>query len=118
MDRLIALSLVFCSCALFVPAERENGGDLVWHDPSAATVQLIGDWNLWGGLAGAEGTLNPLAGRMEFSDGFWRGAPPDTLSRGRYRYAFLVNGCEFQRDPGNPLGAEFRGNAVSLLIID
>lgn len=118
MDRLIALSLVFCSCALFVPAERDDGGQLIWHDPSAASVQLVGDWNLWGGLAGPSGTLDPLSGRMEYSEGAWRGSLPDTLSRGRYRYAFLVNCNEFHRDPGNPLPAEFRGNPVSLLIID
>lgn len=118
MDRLIALSLVFCSCAIFVPAEKEDGSELLWHDPSAASVQLVGDWNLWGGLAGPAGTLDPLCGRMEYSEGFWRGAPPDTLSRGRYRYAFLVNGCELQRDTENPQVAQFRGNPVSLFIID
>jgi hypothetical protein len=118
MDRLIALSLVFCSCAFFVPAEREDGSEMIWHDPSAASVQLVGDWNLWGGLAGADGTLDPLCGRMEYSGGNWRGSFPDTLSRGRYRYAFLVNGSQFQRDMDNPQVAEFRGNPVSLLIID
>ena len=118
MDRLIALSLVFCSCALFIPAEKEDGGQLTYHDPSAAVVQLVGDWNQWGGLAGPTEVLDPLCGVMELSEGYWRGSPPDGLARGRYRYAFLVNGYLLQRDPLNPIGAEFRGSPVSMLIID
>jgi len=118
MDRLIALSLVLCSCALFVPAEREDGNQLVWFDPSASSVQLVGDWNQWGGLAGPSGTLNPLCGRMAYSEGYWKAEVPDTLSRGRYRYAFLVNCSTLQGDPANPIAADFRGNPVSLLIID
>ena len=118
MDRLIALSLVFVSCALFVPSEKQEGGDFTYHDPSAASVQLVGDWNEWGGITGPKGTLDPAEGLMEISNGFWSGSTPAGLSRGRYRYAFLVNGCEFQRDPLNPVGAEFRGNPVSLLIVD
>jgi len=55
---------------------------------------------------------------MEFSGGYWRGAPPPDLERGRYRYAFLVNGGELRRDPANPETALYRGYTVSLLVID
>lgn len=118
MDRLIALSLLFCSCSLFVPAERESGGQLVLHDPAAATVQLVGDWNRWGGLEDPGGLSDPRSGAMEYSGGYWRGAPPPDLERGRYRYAFLVNGGELRRDPANPETALYRGHTVSLLVID
>ncbi len=49
MDRLIALSLLLCSCSLFVPAARDDAGGMVFHYPAAASVQLVGDWNEWGG---------------------------------------------------------------------
>jgi hypothetical protein len=91
---------------------------MVFHYPAAASVQLVGDWNHWGGITDAAGTVDPVTGAMELSDGFWRGAPPEDLARGRYRYAYLVNGHELHSDPLNPRSAEFRGSRVSLLIID
>lgn len=118
MDRLIALSLLLCSCSLFVPAARDDSGGMVFHYPAAASVQLVGDWNEWGGITGPAGILDPNLGLMESEGGFWRGSPPEDLARGRYRYAFLVNGHELHRDPLNPRTTEFRGSRVSLLIID
>jgi 1,4-alpha-glucan branching enzyme len=118
MDRLISLSLLFCSCAVFVPAERKHSEQFVYYDPSAAIVQLVGDWNQWGGLAAPSETLDPREGEMEFSGGFWLGTLPDGISRGRYRYAFLVNGSEIVSDPRNPRTAVYSGDTVSLLILD
>jgi len=89
-----------------------------FHYPCAASVQLIGDWNEWGGLTGASGIIDPRAGAMTLLEGYWQGSLPDGLARGRYRYAFLVNGSEFCVDPLNPVAADFMGHRVSVLIID
>ncbi len=118
MDRLIALSLLLFSCAVFVPAERVDTDRLVFHHPAAGKVQLIGDWNSWGGVTGATGMVDPSCGIMENDDGIWTVSPPDDLDRGRYRYAFLVNGSQYFPDPVNPERAMFLNHEVSVLLID
>lgn len=118
MDRLIALSLLLCSCALFVPAEKQDSDVTCFYCPWASSVQLVGDWNQWGGLTGSVGTVDPRCGLMEKDGDFWKGSPPDDMDRGRYRYAFLINGVELQFDPLNPEQTEFMGSRVSLLIVD
>jgi len=118
MVKLIALSLLLCSCAVFVPAERTGTDQMVLHYPSAGRVQLIGDWNRWGGIAGATGLVDPSCGVMENTGGFWTGAPPADLEKGRYRYAFLVNGSDFLPDPMNPERTTFYEHEVSVLIVD
>ncbi len=118
MDRLIALSLLLCSCALFVPAEKQEDSGVYFHCPWASSVQLVGDWNQWGALTGSVGTVDPRCGLMEKDGDIWRGSLPDDLGRGRYRYAFLINGVELQHDPLNPEQTVFRDKRVSLLIVD
>lgn len=118
MDRLIVLSLIFCSCAVFVPAERVDSDQMQFHYPAAAKVQLIGDWNNWGGMTDAAGLVNPSCGTMENDNGIWMAFPPGDLERGRYRYAFLVNGSQFFPDPMNPQRTVFRGFEVSVLLVD
>jgi hypothetical protein len=118
MARLIALSLLLCSCAAFVPALRTGTDQMSLHYPSAARVQLIGDWNRWGGIAGATGLLDPSCGVMENIDGFWTADLPSGLEKGRYRYVFLVNGSDFLPDPMNPDRALFFEHEVSVLIVN
>jgi hypothetical protein len=118
MDRLIALSLLLCSCAVFVPAEKTQSDGMQFHYPSAARVQLVGDWNNWGGVTGVLGLVDPSCGIMEARNGVWVGSVPDDLDRGIYRYAFLVNGTQFFPDPLNPERADFDGHVVSVLLID
>lgn len=120
MDRLIALSLLFfsSSCAVFVPAERADTDQLMFHYPEAGKVQLIGDWNNWGGITGAIGIVDPACGIMDNNNGTWVASPPDDLERGRYRYAFLVNGSQYFSDSMNPDRTVFSEHEVSILFID
>lgn len=59
--------------------------------PRAASVSLVGDFNDW----------NPARTPLRAAtDGVWSTVLP--LAPGRYRYAFLVNGVEWQADPAAP----------------
>jgi hypothetical protein len=60
--------------------------------PSASTVSLVGDFNDW------DATHTPMAAAA--GDGVWSISVP--LAPGRYRYAFLVDGSTWLRDPGAP----------------
>jgi hypothetical protein len=118
MDKLMASMLLFFCCAVFVPAEKNTSAVFVYHHPSAAKVQLLGDWNHWGGLVAGAGYIDPSQGIMDFAGGYWTAELPPDLARGQYRYAFLVNGHEFHADPNNPETAQFNEHRVSLLVID
>lgn len=60
--------------------------------PTAATVALVGDFNDWSESA------TPMQ-RVE-GNGLWSVTIP--LEAGRYRYAFLINGSTWLRDPSAP----------------
>lgn len=60
--------------------------------PSASSVALLGDFNDWNDQA------TPM--RPEDGSGVWSVTVP--LTPGRYRYAFLVDGEEWLRDPTAP----------------
>ncbi len=108
------LLLLACGCSLVTPASTAGGGALRLWFPEAASVQVVGDWNSWGGLESAGGVLDPSIGRMEKDeDGFW--VLPTDLPRGRYRYAFLVDGSLWLPDDLNHLRTTFRGMDVSIL---
>ncbi len=118
MDRLIALSFLLCSCALFVPAERTDTDQIVFHHQAAGKVQLIGDWNNWGGITSSTSMVDPACDVMVNDNGIWTASLPDDLPRGRYRYALLVNGVQFFTDPFNPERTMFNEHEVSVLIIN
>lgn len=113
--------LTVCSCALLEPASLPDPGDArgvefaVWL-PGAACVQLVGDWNDWGGLAASEGVLDPSAGPMQEEDGWWTAAVE--LPRGRYRYAFVADGAEWSADALNHIRSVFMGHDVSVVVVD
>jgi 1,4-alpha-glucan branching enzyme len=119
MKRLIpAAFLLACSCSVFAPARMPAPGDgaFGFWMPGAACVQVIGDWNEWGGLAGPSGLLDPQSGSMQCDDdGMWTVSLD--IGRGRYRYAFLVDGHLWHDDPMNPVAATFDGHAVSMLVV-
>ena len=86
--------------------------------PGAVTVQIIGDWNEWGGLTGAGGILDPSIGRMDSENGsIWTGVLDPELPVGKYRYAFLVNGLHWVDDPSNPESSIFQDHEVSVLSV-
>jgi 1,4-alpha-glucan branching enzyme len=60
--------------------------------PTASTVSLVGDFNDWSTAA------TPMQ-RVE-GNGIWTVNIP--LEPGRYRYAFLVDGRTWLRDPSAP----------------
>jgi hypothetical protein len=64
----------------------------VIYAPGARTVSLAGDFNDW------STTATPL--KPAGASGAWVVTVP--LTRGRYRYAFVVNGKEWLTDPGAP----------------
>jgi hypothetical protein len=114
--RYLLPAMLLLSCSALTPAVMPDGGPIRFYMPEAASVQLVGDWNDWGGLTAAGGMLDPEAGAMVLGeDGFWTASPD--LPRGRYRYAFLVDGRRLVRDELNPLTATWDGQIVSLRVI-
>ena len=114
----VAGLLLLVSCAALTPARRPDDGDaLRLYRPEAAKVQVVGDWNDWGGTLVPGGVLDPDAGLMEREgDGWWTASPRP--GRGRYRYAFVIDGSLWIPDPRNPETAFFGDRRVSVLVTD
>ena len=117
---LIVIQTVLISgCSFFVPMEKpqEQGEQLLFWMPGAISVQVLSDWNEWGGIESAGGIIDPVIGRMKEQDnGFWT-VDISELAAGSYRYAFLVNGYRWIRDLENPETAVFRDQVVSVILI-
>jgi len=117
---LAAVALVIlCGCSALVPMERPvvQAHTLMLWMPEAAGVQVISDWNEWGGFEAAGGLLDPAAGVMTcVEDGIWIYELND-LPSGRYRYSFLVNGYRWMVDPVNPETTKYKGRTVSVLVV-
>lgn len=115
----VILMLILCSCGLLTPVEQpqtEKRSLVLWM-PGASSVQVLADWNEWGGAVAAGGIIDPTAGDMtRGEDGFWT-LDISHLRGGSYRYVFLVNGHSWLPDRGNPLTSEFQGQTVSLIMI-
>jgi 1,4-alpha-glucan branching enzyme len=93
-------------------------GELILSHPGASRVQLVSDWNNWGGMEGPIERVDSEIGRMTVSEyGNWVLAIPANLPRGRYRYAFLVDGHRLIPDPMNPERATWNGHEVSVLVV-
>ncbi len=73
--------------------------------PGADSVTVVGDFNDW----------NVAATPLERSGGVWSVAVP--LGPGRYRYAFVVNGAIWQRDPEAPAADDEFGRANSVVTV-
>lgn len=120
MKLLYASMLLPCACGLLRPVERPQteGRTLVLWMPGASSVQVLADWNEWGGLTAPGGVIDPSEGNMDRSnDGFWS-IDISGLEGGSYRYTFLVNGHRWVRDGTNPLVTDFRGRTVSLIMVE
>ena len=118
--------VLFSGCsALFTARERpttESGSRRglieVWL-PNAVSVQVIGDWNLWGGLERPGGIIDPAVDRLtrsEEEEGLW--TIRLELEPGRYRYVLLVDGWMWMRDPCNPEISTYSGQEVSLMVLE
>lgn len=124
MIRIITIAMILlfsltAGCSLFIPMEKpvEPGNRLLLWLPGASSVQVLSDWNDWGGSVAAGSIMNPVYGRMEKDDsGFWT-IDIAGLPGGVYRYAFLVNGYKLMRDPVNPETATFEGRTVSVILV-
>ncbi|MGH7470833.1 MAG: isoamylase early set domain-containing protein [Longimicrobiales bacterium] len=75
--------------------------------PEAASVAVVGDFNDWSFSA------TPLA--RQAGDGVWWVTVP--LQPGRYRYAFVVNGTNWQGDPSAPIAEDEFGRPNSVVTI-
>ncbi len=62
-----------------------------FHAPDARSVTIAGSFNNWDGQA------NPLTRNPE---GTW--TVTLSLKPGSYHYKFVINGDQWQEDPGNP----------------
>ena len=116
---IILLFVLTAGCSLFIPMQKpvEQGDRLLLWLPGASSVQVLSDWNDWGGSVAAGGVINPLSGRMEKDDtGLWT-IDIAGLPGGVYRYAFYVNGYKWIRDPVNPQTAVFEGRIVSIIMV-
>lgn len=111
----ILLLLGLCGCQALTPAALPSEGTFRVRYPGAASVQVVGDWNCWGGLSAAGGTLDPESGSMApGTDGYWTATVE--LPRGRYRYAFIVDGSIWLPDESNHLRTTYGGMEVSVLV--
>lgn len=117
---ILILLIIVQGCSAFTPKSRASDapcGFTLWM-PGAVSVQLIGDWNEWGGIESAGGNLDPVAGRMSVNpNGIWEYEADPELPEGRYRYAFIIDGCDIIADPENPETSSYNGHTVSLLVI-
>ncbi|NOQ21932.1 MAG: hypothetical protein GQ565_04690 [Candidatus Aegiribacteria sp.] len=116
---IILLFILTSGCSLFIPMQKpvEPGNRLLLWLPGASSVQVLSDWNDWGGGVAAGGIVNPVSGRMEKDDnGLWT-LDIAGLPGGVYRYAFYVNGYKWIRDPVNPETAVFEGRTVSIIMV-
>jgi serine protease AprX len=89
---------------------RIVGSEIIfrYHDDTASTVKLVGDFNDWSVDA------NPL---LRCSDGLWKIAIP-CQPAGKYRYKLLVNGSQWIEDPSHGLKEEDgHGGFNSVLLI-
>ncbi len=106
-------------CGLLTPVERpplETRSLVLWM-PGASSVQVLADWNEWGGLVSPGGVIDPSSGSMtRTADGFWT-LDISHLETGSYRYVFLVNGHRWVRDGSNPLTADYLDETVSVIMI-
>ncbi|MCH7549821.1 MAG: hypothetical protein IH969_09850 [Candidatus Krumholzibacteriota bacterium] len=75
------------------PEIVEDGAVFRYHDPSAKSVFLVGDFNNW------DATLDPF--NDENGDGEWTLFYP--LLPGTYSYKFVVDAKRWIPDPTNPL---------------
>ncbi|MCD4848311.1 MAG: hypothetical protein K8R76_08980 [Candidatus Aegiribacteria sp.] len=113
------LPVLISGCSLIVPIEKpqKQGEQLLFWMPEAISVQVLSDWNEWGGSESAGGIIDPLIGRMKKQEnGFWA-LDISELDAGSYRYAFFINGYRWIRDLDNPETAVFRDKVVSVILI-
>lgn len=120
MKHAFALLLaLLCGCSALIPAESVSSPrELALVIPGASRVQLVADWNRWGGAEGPSGRFEPWVDAMtETSEGLWTARIPEDLPRGRYRYAFLVEGLRVVPDPLCPDRSVWKGYDVSVLVV-
>ncbi len=115
----LLIAIACCGCTAFTPVAMTSAtGELILSHPGASRVQLVSDWNNWGGMEGPIERVDSEIGRMTVSEyGNWVLAIPANLPRGRYRYAFLVDGHRLIPDPMNPERATWNGHEVSVLVV-
>jgi len=112
---MLILCLIASACSFFIPREKPDGNSLTLWMPGASSVQVLSDWNDWGGSVSAGGIINPVSGRMERVDGGIWSLDISWLPGGVYRYVFFVNGYKWTRDQSNPETAEYEGRIVSVV---
>ena len=100
-----SLNVVGCS-----PPRVENGRLLfVFHDDTAASVSVAGDFNDWNQLA------TPL---KRDNSGLWSTEVLVTAT-GRFEYKFIVNGQRWLEDPSNGMKTpDHHGGLNSVLVIE
>lgn len=100
-----SLNIVGCQ-----PPRVQNGHvRFVYHDDSATSVAVAGDFNGWDGMAAA---------LRQDSSGLWLGEVK-TPPAGRYQYKFVVNEQRWIEDPSNGMKvADGYGGLNSLLVIE
>ncbi len=116
---IILLLLTTAGCSFLTPMQKplDQPNRLLLWLPGASSVQVLSDWNDWGGSVAAGGIIDPVSGRMEKDEsGLWT-IDLEGLPGGVYRYAFYVNGYKWIRDPVNPETAEFEGRTVSIIMV-
>jgi len=117
MRPLAFVCALMCGCSALTPVPRSNdSAGLHLSYPGASRVQVISDWNLWGGAEGPARRFEPMTGEMtDGGGGEWFLPLPSGLPRGMYRYAFLVDGYRLLSDPMCSERGFWNGHEVSVL---
>lgn len=115
----ILFALAMCGCSAFTPRVSPPArSQLRLFYPGASRVHLIADWNQWGGYEGPTGRYDSETGVMTLNeDGYWVIPIPAGVPRGRYRYAFLVDGHRVIPDPMCAERSTWREKEVSVLLV-
>lgn len=117
MRAIAFMCALVCGCGALTPVSKSTDPTgLFLSCPGASRVQVISDWNLWGGAEGPAGRFEPVTDEMtDRGNGDWHLSIPSGLPRGMYRYAFLVDGYRLIPDPMCSERAFWNGHEVSLL---
>lgn len=117
MRAIAVLCALICGCGALTPVSRSTDPTgLLLSYQGASRVQVVSDWNLWGGAEGPAGRFEPMTDEMtDRGEGEWFLPIPSGLPRGMYRYAFLVDGHRLLSDPMCSERGTWNGHEVSLL---
>jgi hypothetical protein len=96
----VLMILLIFTLAFGAVKKVPGGVEFSYHDPSAFSVALAGNFNNWDSKTNA---------MTKDDEGTWRVVV--NLTPGRYEYKFVINGSDWMADPDNPKVVGDYGNS-------